>query len=247
LKLSDFVMQRAQVMAIGKMDPVLKNSWEYFSRGSYGVNTYAKAGLMLLTLEKYLGQEIMSKVMRAYFEKWKFKHPTSKDFVVAAEEVSGQDLGWFFNQFLYSPDKLDYALGEIKSKEVKEAEGIFDKKQEIGGGKQKVNLKKHEKMYKNEVVAVRKGEFIFPQEILIIFENGKKIREKWDGKERWKRFVYFKPYRLKSAQVDPENKVVFDLNYTNNSRILKAKKLSPLKYALSLMFKYQNILLSISF
>lgn len=247
LRISDFVLQRMNVIGSGRMDPVLKNSWEYYSGGSYGLNTYAKAGLVLLTLENYLGEEVMSKIMKTYFKKWRFKHPTSKDFVALAEEVSGHDLSWFFNQFLSSPDKLDYAVGKIKSKEVKEPEGIFSNKQEEGDRKQGEEEKKKEKIYKNEVVIVRKGELIFPQEILIIFENGEEIREKWDGKERWKRFVYFKPYRLKSAQVDPENKIVLDVNFTNNSRVFKTKKISPFKYALSLMFRFQNLLSFVSF
>jgi len=247
LKISDFVLQRFQVIGIGKMDPIVKNSWEFYSGGSYGVNTYSKAALMLLTLEKYLGEEVMSKVMKTYFEKWKFKHPFTKDFIVVAEEVSGQDLGWFFNQFLYSPDKLDYALGNLRSTEVKKPEGIFNGEKKAVEEEKDKESKKKEKLYKNEVVVVRKGELIFPQEILIVFENGKEIREKWDGKERWKRFVYFRPYKLKMAQVDPENKVLIDVNFKNNSMLLRPKKTSPLKYALSLMFNFQNILSFVSF
>lgn len=246
LKISDFVLRRAHLMASGKMDPILKNSWEYYNHGSYRVNSYSKAALMLLTLENHLGEEVMSKIMRMYFERWKFKHPTSRDFIAVAEEVSGRDLSWFFNQLLYSPDKLDYAVGEIMSQRVEEPEGIFDKEEEKGE-KQEKGSKKKEKVYKNEVTVVRKGELIFPQEVLIVFDNGEEIREKWDGKERWKRFIYFRPYQLRSAQVDPEHKVILDVNYTNNSRVLEAKKTSPLKYALSLMSRFQSILTLVSF
>lgn len=247
LKISDFVLQRAQVIATRKMDPILKNSWEYFSSGSYSVNSYSKAGLMLLTLERHLGEEVMSKIMRTYFERWKFKHPTSKDFIAVAEETSGQDLSWFFDQFLYSPDKLDYAIGKIRSEEVKEYEGIFNNKQEERGEEKEIKEEKKEKIYMNEVVVVRKEELVFPQEVLVVFENGEEILEKWDGKERWKRFVYFKPYQLKYAQVDPENKVILDANYTNNSRARKPKKTSVLKYALCKMFRFQSFLTFISF
>jgi len=180
----------------------------------------------------------MASIMRTYFDRWKFRHPTSEDFVAVAEEVSGQNLRWFFDQFLSSPDKLDYAVSKLESKKVEEAEGIFDNQKETEGEKV---------LYKNEVVVIRKGELIFPQEILIAFENGEEIWEKWDGKDRWKRFIYFKPYRLQSAQIDPEHKIVLDVNFTNNSRILKPNKLPALKYALSLMTKFQNVLAFFSF
>jgi hypothetical protein len=268
MKINDYVMQRAQIMGMSKLDPVVKKSWEYYSFGTYGGNSYMKASLVLLTLENFLGEEVMKKVMKTYYERWKFRHPTSKDFIAVAEEVSGQDLGWFFDQFLYSPDTLDYAIRKIESKEVKEPEGILgdtraeSSEEETGeetGEDQEVEGKKDEegeedeedeeedKIYKNEVVVVRKGELFFPQEILIVFENGEEIWEEWDGKERWKRFVYYRPYKIKSAQVDPEYKVLLDVNYANNSRVREPNRTFPLKCALRLMSAFQSILSFISF
>ncbi len=247
LKISDFALQRAQVIASGKMDPILKNSWEYFSTGSYGINSYSKPGMTLLTLERYLSEEVMLKIMKTYFERWKFKHPTSKDFIAVAEEVSGQDLGWFFDQFLNSPDKLDYAIGDIKSEEVKEPEGIFEGEEPMAETENVTEGDKKAKIYRNEVVVVRKEELAFPQEILVVFENGEEILERWNGRERWKRYVYLKPHKLKYAQVDPYNKVLLDTKYTNNSRFLKKKKTSVLKYALFKMFRFQSFLTFISF
>jgi hypothetical protein len=229
------------------MDPILKNSWEYVSNGSYSMNSYSKPVLMLLTLENYLGEEVMSRVMRTYFERWKFRHPTSKDFVEVAEEVSSQDLSWFFNQFLYSPDKLDYAVGSISSRPLeKTEEKPKEKKEAVKEGQSKESGQK-EKMFKNEVVVVRKGELVFPQEILIKFEKGEKILEKWDGKERWKRFVYIKPNKLRSARLDPGEKILLDVNFKNNSLLAKPNRLSPLKYALKTMFSFQNFLSFVSF
>lgn len=241
LKISDLVLQRFQVNMSTRLDPILKNSWEYYSGGSYGVNSYAKAGITLLTLENYLGEDIMSKIMKTFYERWKFKHPTTSDFIAVAEEVSGQDLNWFFDQFFKSPDKLDYAIDKIRSRLIKEHEGILDKKEN-----QTSEDKTKEKVYRNEVVVLRKGELVFPQEVLIVFENGEELRENWDGRDRWKRFVYIKPQRLKFAQLDPENKILLDSNLTNNSLFIKPKKISPLKCALELLFEFQSILSLIS-
>jgi hypothetical protein len=248
LKIGDFHFQRLSVIGSGRMDPILKNSWDYASAGSYGLNVYDKASLMLLTLEKYLGEDVMANVMRAYFEKWKFRHPTSKDFIKVAEEISGRDLGWFFNQVLSSPDKLDYAVGDLKSVEIQEPEGYFN-----GKLVEPINKKgdKHQaatnKIYKNEVLIVRYGEWIFPQDILIAFENGEKIRETWDGRDRWKRFIYAKPYKLAYAQVDPDRIWLLDVNYGNNSRVLAPKKAPIRKYALGLMAWFQHLLSFVSF
>jgi len=247
VKISDLVFHRLRIIASSRMDPILKNSWDYYSGATYGINVYSKAAFMLLTLENYLGEDVMSEIMKTFYERWKFKHPTSQDFIALAEEVSGRDLGWFFDQFLSSPDKLDYAIGKLRSREVKEPEGILEGEQGLFEETEREEAQAQEKKYRNEVVVVRKGELIFPQEILITFEEGEEIREEWDGKERWKRFVYLRPYRLKSAQVDPDNKVLLDNNFLNNSRVLKPKKISPLKCALDLMFKFQAFLAFVSF
>lgn len=243
LKMSDSLRVRQSVISSSRMDPIVKKSWEFYSGGSYGVNVYQKAALTLLTLENYLGEDVMARVMKAFYERWKFRHPKTDDFVAVAEEISGQDLGWFFDQFLHSPDKLDYAIGSLKSREIKEPEGLF-RGQLMSPSKDKDESR--EKLYKNEVVVVRKGELIFPQEILIVFENGEEIREKWDGKDRWTRFTYTKPVELKSAQVDPENKLLLDINHLNNSLTRKPDKLVPLKYALDMMLKFQKLLTVIS-
>jgi len=113
--------------------------------------------------------------------------------------------------------------------------------------KQEADNQEKEKIYRNEVVVLRKGELIFPQEILIRFDEGEEVMEKWDGKERWKRYVYFRPYKLESAQVDPEYKILLDINFTNNSRLMEPNKLPVWKHALRLMFQFQNILSVFSF
>lgn len=84
-------------------------------------------------------------------------------------------------------------------------------------------------MSKNEVVILRKGELIFPQEVEVVFENGETIREAWDGRDRWKRFLYTKPHKLKSACLDPDNKVLLDINLKNNSKSRLPHKSVPLK------------------
>lgn len=248
IKVGSVAYNRLAVIGSGRFDPIAKNSWQYISGGSYALNVYSKAGLMLLTLERWLGEDVMSRIMKAYFEKWKFRHPTTKDFVQVAEEVSGKDLGWFFNQVLTSPDKLDYAISNLKAVEIGEAEGIFDgqtnepKKKAKAGDKPKPTPK----MYRNEVVVARYGEWVFPQDILIVFENGEKVRQTWDGKDRWTRFVYTKNTKVVSAEVDPEHKMVLDANYANNSRVLELKRPAVVKAALGFMKWFQGLLSLIS-
>ena len=244
LKISDQAYGRVPVIASGRFDPIVKKSWEYISGGSYATNVYQKAGMMLLTLQGILGEDLMGRIMRTYYERWKFRHPTTRDFVAVAEEVSGQNLGWFFNQVLYTPDKLDYAISDLRAREIMDPKGVFGEKLQATAKPEKEAKKDAgaAKVYRNEVVAARRGEWIIPQDILTTFENGETVRETWDGQDRWKRFVYLKPTKVLSAVIDPDRKMVLDVNYTNNSLSMKPKQSGILKAALGFMSWFQGFL-----
>jgi hypothetical protein len=243
LKIGDWVYARAAVMGTAKLDPILQKSWDFYNSGSYGANVYSRAAITLLTLEGYLGEEVMSDIMRTYYERWKFKHPKSADFFALAEERSGQDLDWFFDQFFKSPDKLDYSVGAVSSREIKDPEGFF-KGELIEPDKKKEDKNK---LFRNRVVIRRLGELVFPQEILITFEDGQEIRETWDGRDRWKRFEYLKPAKLKMVRLDPDNKILLDENLMNNSRIIKPDKTPILRQALGITTLFQKLLTLLSF
>ena len=243
VKVSDDVYSHLSIIGLSKLDPIMTKSWKFYSGASYGSNVYAKAALTLLTLERYIGEDVMAKVMRTYFDRWKFKHPKSEDFFAVAEEVSGQNLDWFFDQFFKTPGQLDYAVSRIRSNEINAPHGIF-KGELLEPEETKDELE--EKMYKNEVVIRRYGDLYFPQEIKIVFDNGEEIRETWDGRDRWKRYEYIKPFRLKMAQIDPDFKIYLDINRMNNSRLLKPNKIPILKHALGITLIFQKLLTILS-
>jgi len=248
LKIGEIPFQRLNVIASGRFDPIVKFSWDFVSGASYSLNVYQKASLMLLTLERWLGEETMGRIMKTYYERWKFRHPTTRDFVQVAEEVSGQDLAWFFSQALYSPDKLDYGISGLTSDEIAAPEGIFDGPEEdAGSGQAKGDGKAASpKIYRGKVVAARFGEWIVPQDILVTFSDGGTARETWDGRDRWKRFVYDSPAKVVSAEVDPDHKWLLDVNFTNNSRVLEPKRGPVLKYAARFVGWFQALLSFVS-
>jgi hypothetical protein len=246
VKISDTANQRLSVVGSSELDPILRRSWEFFNGGSYSVNSYAKPAITLLTLERYLGEETMARIMRQYYESWKFRHPRTQDFINVAQAVSGQDLGWFFNQFFRSPGKLDYAVGVLSSREIQGPEGMFEGEY-LSSRKKDSGKKNEERLYRNEVPVVRKGELIFPVEIRVVFEDGEVINETWNGKDRWIKFVYEKPSRLDYVEIDPDRKILLDINFINNSRCLKPERRFSIKSALGWMLNFQNLISWVSF
>jgi hypothetical protein len=222
------------------------------------MNVYQKASLMLQTLERILGEDVMSRVMKTYYERWKFRHPTTADFIAAAQEVSGRDLSWYFDQVLHSPDRLDYGISDLKAPKVRDAAGLFDETVNdvtsgVEGSKQVLSpdakaaagTKKkaaEQAQYRNTVMVARFGEWIFPQEIEVVFSDGSRVRETWNGRDRWKRFIYVKPVKVVSAEVDPDHKYLLDSNLRNNGMVLEPAKGPVLKYAAGFTGWFQALL-----
>jgi hypothetical protein len=95
---------------------------EKYTKLNYGGDVYSKTGLLFDYLMAYLGEDIMDKSMQQYFDTWKFKHPQPNDLRKIIEEVSGKDLGWFFDDMLKTTKKLDYKIMSYKLLE----NGSFD-------------------------------------------------------------------------------------------------------------------------
>jgi len=98
--------------------------------------------------------------------------------------------------------------------------------------------------YRNEVVIVRNGEWIVPQDILIVLEGGGTIRETWDGRERWKNSSPFGPRRLDYAQVDPDNRWLLDTDFSNNSMRLRPRPGGTRKLALNITAWFQTFFIA---
>ncbi len=85
-----------------------------FDMINYGLGAYVKPGTALGHLEKYLGTPEFDRIMQQYYETWKFKHPYPEDFRQLFEKESGKNLDWFFDGYIFSNKKLDYAINDIE-------------------------------------------------------------------------------------------------------------------------------------
>lgn len=254
-------------------DPILTPAWKYYNTLSYGLNSYPRTGLTLNTLERYLGEDTMARVMRDYFQKWKFHHPASQDFFDTANQSSGQDLSWFFDQFVKGMQTLDYEVADVASKQAGAQAGIYDK----NGQKTEVKDEAKDELtnkqpYETTVTVRRVGEAYFPVDLLIRFadasritaratgirdgaiqyqlensKDGRQWTDAWPLAERWKKFKFTTPSKLLSAEVDPEQKALLDANLTNNAHLDASGLGASVRWSSGAMFWLQNLLHMASF
>jgi hypothetical protein len=206
--------QRSGYIGVADLDAMSEKAYDFYSSNSYGGVTYGKTASVLLTLEGIIGEDTMAKAMRTYFMKYRFTHPTKEDFLKTIEEVSGKDLRWYFNQAVYGTQVMDYEVLRIDSTPV----NWYEDKKDMKTGKKDDK----DTLYDSYVWLHRKGDFVMPIEVEVKFDNGEKLREHWDGQNRWTRFSYQKKAKVISAEIDPDHTVQIDRNDINNSYVVEA-------------------------
>jgi hypothetical protein len=203
---ADADLLRLEYVSLPDTDPMSHFAWQFMNSSAYGGVSYGKTATVLLTLEGIIGADTMQKAMHTYFMRYRFTHPTGTDFIKTIEEVSGRDLGWYFQQALYGTNVLDYEVLGIRSDRAD------------WYAKDPPEEKKGVTPYRDTVLVHRKGDFVMPVEVEIKFDNGERTLEKWDGRDRWVRFSYEKKAKVVSAEIDPQHTVRLDTNFFNNSQ-----------------------------
>ena len=127
----------------------------------------------------------LQRILSTYFSRFAFKHPKPQDFFAVANEVSGQDLTWFFDQVYRGSNVFDYGVDTLRS-ETKASRASATSKPAVRRIRRAGRIAPR-------VVVRRYGEGIFPVDVRVVFENKEEIRWHWDGKDRWKMFEIEKP------------------------------------------------------
>lgn len=238
-------INRMAYLSQPKADNLVRKAWEFNNGGSYSMNSYSRTALVLRTLENLLGKQTMDRVMRTYHQRWRYRHPSSHDFIKVVNEVSAKDVTGFFNQCVFGSNVLDYRVAEVTSEAARHMKGVFDQ----NGGKRTVSTKDAAKqikekpqdaLYESEVMIRREGEIILPVDIEIVFEGGEVVRKVWDGEYRWVKYRFTRPAKIAYVQVDPEQRLLLDINFSNNSRRLEPRYGPVFLWTAKVMFWIQH-------
>ncbi len=243
-------------MSNPRVAPCATPGWEFNVGGERNI-MYHKTGVWLKTLERMVGLSTMDNIIKTYFERWKFKHPTGQDFIDVANEVVtrehgdafGENLDWFFDQVIYGTQVCDYKVLSINNKKQSEPIGIFENNK----GKKRWRDRRAEEdddeeaTYRSRILLERVGDMIAPVEVLVQFEGGDEIREQWNGKSRNHELIYERPEKVVSVHIDPEQIMYMDINLNNNSMTTEPDELPIWKWASKVLFWMQNALQSMFF
>jgi hypothetical protein len=183
-------------MVFGEKMDGLYNIPDVIQQNNLGVTAYLKPGQMLAQLrEQVLGAERFDMAFKEYIRRWAFKHPSPWDFFHTIENVSGEDLGWFWRGWVLNNWKLDVAVREVRYKKGDVANGV------------EVTIENLEKM-------------VMPVNVKVIETNGTEHIlslpvEIWQRGAKWT-FDVPTTSEIKQVSVDPEKKLP-DFDRANNT------------------------------
>ncbi len=103
----------SNAVAAGLAQPIATRSELLPDFATYGTLAYTKPALVYRMLRELLGEDVFRRGLRRYYERKKLQHVTERDFRAAMEEVSGQPLAWFFDQWIRSTAVVDYAITDV--------------------------------------------------------------------------------------------------------------------------------------
>jgi hypothetical protein len=168
-----------------------------------------KTILTLNTLERWVGRPVFDGVLAEFARTSRASPPTLADFARVASASSGQNLSWLLDQAFGGSATFDYAVTGVSS--VSNAAGGFDTQvvvARLGDGEF------------TGASAPRVGPFESGRgvRVAVVFADGERVVDAWDGRDTRKTFAYRSASRAESATVDPERTLLLDINRTNNSR-----------------------------
>lgn len=235
LRAGDAEIMRDSYARLGnpRIAPPATPAWK-FPPGTYGTLTYNKTGTALLTLERMIGTAAMDSSIRAFFLRWRFRHPTGRDFAAAF----GPSCRDFFDQTIFGTAVCDFEISAISNSP---GSGPADSSgQDIRT--RPPGERSGDASWTARVVVSRRGDMRIPVDVLVGFADGREVRERWDGQAPSITFTYGSSSPVRWARVDPERKILLDIDVINNSRSVDPPSTPVWKYALRILFWFQNMM-----
>ena len=131
-KYADLETDRAAAIQAVTLDPMVTASWKFYDPMSYALNVYMRA----VDLPEHPGEPHRQGGHAAGHARLPYPlplpPPASRDFIATANEVSGRDLDWFFDEMFFGTAEWDYAVDRVTSQEITTARGMFDRQGQDG-------------------------------------------------------------------------------------------------------------------
>jgi aminopeptidase N len=82
--------------------PIVTNKW-HWPNEMFDRHTYEKGGVVLHMFRDLVGADVFGDIMQSFLETHAYQNAATGDFFETVRQVTGEDYGWFFDQWLMKP------------------------------------------------------------------------------------------------------------------------------------------------
>jgi aminopeptidase N len=212
--------------------PIVFHRWKYPGQ-NFDRHTYPKGASVIHMMRWILGEKPFLKAISHFLHKHAFQPVDTHDFLTAIKEASGQNMDWFFQQWLLSPGHPVFNVAATWSPTEKRVLVNVSQVQDRSKG---IPIFKTPMVFKIVTPAGKRlhrvwikkleEEFEFPctmKPLLVRFDEGNYLLKEWTYKKSADELLY----QLKKDDVIGRSWAAGELSKLNqNSKVMKALKTS---------------------
>ncbi len=157
----------------------------------FDAHTYPKGALVLHMLRSLLGEEPFFRTIRSFLHRYAFDVADTHDFIREVKSVTGQNLDWFFDQWLFKP-----------------GHPVFDVAREWDEARRVVRVKVKQVQDFTQGIPV----FRVPVAIKVVMAQGEETHRVWI-REREETFEFPAPARPLLVRFDEGNVLLKEVNF----------------------------------
>ncbi len=96
-------------------EPLTTHADHFNTNFAYSIAAYSKGAVFLEQLGYIIGANKRDAVLKSFYNKYKFTHPTADDFIRHAQLETGIQLNWYKQYWVNSTKTIDYAIDSVWS------------------------------------------------------------------------------------------------------------------------------------
>ncbi len=212
----EVALQRRAYLVAADSAPVLLKSWDYPDLATYDATAYSKPCLVLKTLENLESAGAVDRLLRTFFERARFRHPTTRDFLRVVGETLGPDDEALFRRLLEGTDTVNFKVLAVTNPGTDPFRGYdLSRTPPVlvsgpGGGSVRAEPPDGARVWIG-----CSGGLTLPAAIRMTFSDGSSRDETWDGSGSPRMFLY-PGRRIERVEVDPDARLPLELFRLDN-------------------------------
>ncbi|MBK8910596.1 MAG: M1 family metallopeptidase [Chlorobi bacterium] len=196
-------------LTVGGFIEPLSTFHDWHSDGLTAREVYFKGMAVVRMLRDMLGEDLFDHGIRTYVNRWRYRHPSYRDFEKAMEDATGMRLDWFFNQWVVQNTTCDYAIDAVGCQQA--PNGTWQTTVELSNRDHVVMPLDLQLHYDDGTIATANIPIEFWRKPGMDFNL-----PRWSWMERKYRATFATPKRVEKVVVDPSLSML-DLDRTNNT------------------------------